>query len=130
MLAVSPLAGAGDELIGRMRKPQAQPASRYAAPAAIAPRRRLPARPPPPAPATVQVFDISEYRPDKVLSRLFEALKAAEANGDVRARTVRQRLRILVCGGDGTITWVMGVIKKLRLNPEPPVAIMPLGTGA
>lgn len=42
---------------------------------------------------------------------------------------VRYKLRLLVCGGDGTIAWVMGVIKKLKLYPEPPVAIMPMGTG-
>lgn len=46
-----------------------------------------------------------------------------------RARSARNRLRVLVAGGDGTIAWVMGVIKTLGLVPEPPIAIMPLGTG-
>ncbi|KXZ56309.1 hypothetical protein GPECTOR_1g272 [Gonium pectorale] len=79
----------------------------------------------------VQVFDIGQrdQTPDKVLYRLYENLRAAEASGDARAAHLRQRLRLLVCGGDGTIAWVMGVIKKLRLNPEPPIAIVPLGTG-
>ncbi|PNW80627.1 hypothetical protein CHLRE_07g325550v5 [Chlamydomonas reinhardtii] len=79
----------------------------------------------------VQVFDIAEkdQRPDRVLGRLYEVLRTREAAGDSQATLVRQRLRLLVCGGDGTIAWVMGVIKKLRLQPEPPVAMIPLGTG-
>uniref|UniRef100_A0A7S0RL32 Diacylglycerol kinase n=1 Tax=Chlamydomonas leiostraca TaxID=1034604 RepID=A0A7S0RL32_9CHLO len=76
-----------------------------------------------------QVYDLSEYRPDKVLAKLWDNLKEAEAGGDRAARVYRERLRVLVAGGDGTIAWVMGCIKALGLRPPPPVAIMPLGTG-
>lgn len=59
-----------------------------------------------------------------------EQTQEAEASGDKQARVYRERLRVLVAGGDGTIAWIMGVIKTLGLRPPPPVAIMPLGTGA
>jgi len=61
----------------------------------------------------VQVWDLADGGPEEVLES-FSAFT---------------RLRILVCGGDGTVSWIISTIEKMNLQRWPPIAILPLGTG-
>ena len=63
----------------------------------------------------IQVHDLASGPPDRVLSS-FSALPKS---------------RILVCGGDGTVAWIMDALEKLDMKEsrKPPIAILPLGTG-
>eukprot|EP00439_Symbiodinium_sp_Y106_P015579 s2959_g2.t1 len=63
---------------------------------------------------TLQVVDLQREGPEA-------ALKWWEKTG--------LRYRILVCGGDGTVGWVLGALYQLDLAYLPPVGILPLGTG-
>ncbi|XP_049329389.1 diacylglycerol kinase iota isoform X1 [Astyanax mexicanus] len=60
-----------------------------------------------------QVFDLSQGGPREALE-LYRKVP---------------NLRILACGGDGTVGWVLSALDELQMNPQPPVAVLPLGTG-
>ncbi|RWS26051.1 eye-specific diacylglycerol kinase-like protein, partial [Leptotrombidium deliense] len=38
-------------------------------------------------------------------------------------------LRILACGGDGTAGWILSMLDDIGIYPNPPLAVLPLGTG-
>lgn len=38
-------------------------------------------------------------------------------------------LKVLACGGDGTVGWVLSVLDQIGASPPPAVGTLPLGTG-
>ena len=62
----------------------------------------------------IQIWDLADGDPATVLESFL----------------VLSKLRILVCGGDGTVSWIVSTLEKMNLDRRwPPIAILPLGTG-
>jgi diacylglycerol kinase family enzyme len=57
----------------------------------------------------VQVLDLGETPPDKALEKIWENLDAQAATNP-NAYQVRERLRLIAAGGDGTVAWVLQVL--------------------
>ena len=38
-------------------------------------------------------------------------------------------LRVIACGGDGTVRWVIQTMIEYGFTPLPPVGVLPMGTG-
>ena len=61
-----------------------------------------------------QVFDLGVHKPERIL-RIFSRVP---------------NVRVLVCGGDGSIQWILNTIEDLGVDARAiPVAVLPLGTG-
>ncbi|KAJ0965673.1 hypothetical protein J5N97_026811 [Dioscorea zingiberensis] len=79
-----------------------------------------------------QVFDLSNVNPSHFVQYGLACLERLSGSGDDCAENTRQRLRVMVAGGDGTVGWVLGSLGELigqNREPVPPVGIIPLGTG-
>ncbi|KAK1417131.1 hypothetical protein QVD17_26253 [Tagetes erecta] len=79
-----------------------------------------------------QVFDLHNVKPHEFVQYGLACLEHFADLGDCCAKQTRERLRIVVAGGDGTVGWVLGCLGKLHelgREPVPPTAIIPLGTG-
>ncbi|XP_066332689.1 diacylglycerol kinase 7-like [Miscanthus floridulus] len=79
-----------------------------------------------------QVFDLSVVKPSDFVHYGLSCLEKLADQGDNRAKAVREKMRIVVAGGDGTVGWVLGCLSdlyKLKREPVPPTGIIPLGTG-
>ncbi|CAI9098692.1 OLC1v1035382C1 [Oldenlandia corymbosa var. corymbosa] len=79
-----------------------------------------------------QVYDLSEVRPHEFVQYGLGCLEKFSDLGDTCAKTIREKLRVVVAGGDGTVGWVLGCLGELyreSREPVPATAIIPLGTG-
>ena len=63
----------------------------------------------------IQVVDICDTPPEAAL--------------DMCRLSPNTQYLILCCGGDGTVGWVLGAIDKMKLQTQPTVCVLPLGTG-
>uniref|UniRef100_A0A6A7FXB6 Diacylglycerol kinase n=4 Tax=Hirondellea gigas TaxID=1518452 RepID=A0A6A7FXB6_9CRUS len=60
--------------------------------------------------------------------QVFDLTQGGPKLGMEMFRKVSQ-LRILACGGDGTVGWILSTLDQMNIEPPPAVAVLPLGTG-
>ncbi|CAN0911234.1 Diacylglycerol kinase 3 [Linum grandiflorum] len=79
-----------------------------------------------------QVFELSDVKPHEFVKHGLMCIEKMAVLGDLCAKECREKMRIMVAGGDGTVGWVLGSLAELNKEgrqPIPPVGVIPLGTG-
>lgn len=82
--------------------------------------------------AEQQVFDLQDVKPHEFVQHGLSCLEKFAGLGDTCAKDIREKLKIVVAGGDGTVGWVLGCLGELHAlgrEPIPPTGVIPLGTG-
>ncbi|KAH9624407.1 hypothetical protein KSS87_023713 [Heliosperma pusillum] len=77
------------------------------------------------------VYDLSDVKPNELIQYGLGCLEQLSVLDPI-AKQTREKLRMVVAGGDGTVGWVLGCLGELHKEgryPVPPVAVIPLGTG-
>eukprot|EP01124_Arcella_intermedia_P032046 TRINITY_DN73_c1_g5_i1.p1 TRINITY_DN73_c1_g5~~TRINITY_DN73_c1_g5_i1.p1 ORF type:complete len:648 (-),score=202.80 TRINITY_DN73_c1_g5_i1:24-1967(-) len=64
----------------------------------------------------------------KFVHRIYDLSNGGPAEG-VSTYKKDPRVKFIVCGGDGTVCWIMSELDKQEVKKWPPIAILPLGTG-
>ncbi|XP_068650322.1 diacylglycerol kinase 1-like [Aristolochia californica] len=67
-----------------------------------------------PGECNFQVFDLGDEAPDKVLHKLYHNLETLKSCNDDFASEIQKRLKLIVAGGDGTASWLLGVVSNLN----------------
>lgn len=73
------------------------------------------------------LFD-STLDPNGISSQVYNLSQGGPAEGLEKFREVPE-LRILVCGGDGTVGWILSVLDRIGYESKPAIGVLPLGTG-
>jgi len=83
----------------------------------------------------IQVFDITQGGPARgYFLQIFHWMKKKRRKqlcvlNRLKIFSVLKNFRILACGGDGTVAWVLTAVDELNIHEKCSVGILPLGTG-
>ena len=59
---------------------------------------------------------------------VFDLSQGGPRDGLLKHRATKD-LRVLACGGDGTVGWVLSGLEEVEMESKPYVGILPIGTG-
>ena len=69
----------------------------------------------------------------KIIDVFFYNLKSSKDKGFTNLKHLvdkKQNVKVIICGGDGTVMWVISELNKNNIDTElTPLGIIPLGTG-
>lgn len=58
------------------------------------------------------MFEVGkECKPQDVIQRIWENFEKAKKQGDAEAEKTQASIRLIACGGDGTIAWVLNSVR-------------------